>query len=50
MRIAALSDIHGNLGTLEAVLADIDTRDADVVVNLGDILSGALFPSETPTT
>ncbi len=47
MRIAALSDIHGNLWALEAVLADVARRGADVVVNLGDILSGPLLPGET---
>jgi putative phosphoesterase len=47
MRIAAISDIHGNLGALDAVLADIERRGADLVVNLGDILSGPLLPRET---
>jgi predicted phosphodiesterase len=47
MRIAAVSDIHGNLSALEAVLADIRTRQVDQIVNLGDILSGGLFPRET---
>jgi predicted phosphodiesterase len=47
MKIAAISDIHGNLGALDAVLADIGRRGVDVTVNLGDILSGALQPRET---
>jgi predicted phosphodiesterase len=47
MRIAAISDIHGNLPALEAVLADIARCGADVTVNLGDILSGPLWPCET---
>jgi len=47
MRIAAISDIHGNLGALDAVLADIERRGADLTVNLGDILSGPLLPRET---
>jgi putative phosphoesterase len=47
MRIAALSDIHGNLLALEAVLADIERRGADRIVNLGDIVSGPLWPRET---
>lgn len=46
-RIAVLSDIHGNLGALDAVLADIARRGSDRIVNLGDICSGALFPRET---
>jgi putative phosphoesterase len=47
MKIAALSDIHGNLAALEAVLADIHERAADLIVNLGDILSGPLQCTET---
>jgi predicted phosphodiesterase len=47
MRIAAISDIHGNLGALDAVLADIGRRGVDLTVNLGDIVSGALQPSAT---
>ncbi|MBN3763618.1 metallophosphoesterase family protein [Burkholderia sp. Ac-20365] len=47
MKIAALSDIHGNLAALDAVLDDVRQQGADVIVNLGDILSGALYPSET---
>jgi predicted phosphodiesterase len=47
MRIAAISDIHGNLAALDAVLADIARRDVDRIVNLGDILSGPLDPAGT---
>lgn len=47
MRIAVVSDIHGNLGALSAVLADIRERGCDRIVNLGDILSGPLQPEET---
>jgi predicted phosphodiesterase len=47
MRIAALSDIHGNLFALDAVLEDVRRRGVDITVNLGDILSGALLPGET---
>jgi len=46
MRAAVISDIHGNLGALEAVLADIKARKADTIINLGDIVSGPLFPAE----
>lgn len=41
MRIAAISDIHGNLPALDAVLADIDSVGADHVVCCGDIALGA---------
>jgi len=47
MRIAVLSDIHGNVSALEAVLADVGRRGVDLSVNLGDILSGGLWPAET---
>lgn len=47
MRLAALSDIHGNLHALDAVLADIAASGADLTVNLGDILSGPLWIAET---
>jgi predicted phosphodiesterase len=47
MRIAFVSDIHGNLSALSAVLEDIRRRQPDVVVNLGDTLSGPLLPQET---
>jgi putative phosphoesterase len=47
MRIAVVSDIHGNLRALEAVVADMARRGVDSVVNLGDSLSGPLLPRET---
>ena len=48
MRLAILSDIHGNLPALDAVLADIDReRKVDAIINAGDILSGPLLPAET---
>ncbi len=47
MRLALISDIHGNLPALEAVAADIRRRGCDAVANLGDSLSGPLWPQET---
>ncbi len=47
MKLAVLSDIHGNLAALEAVLEDIAHQGVDQIVNLGDILSGPLQPKET---
>ncbi len=47
MKIAAISDIHGNLEALDAVLADIARHGVDVTVNLGDIVSGHLQPRAT---
>lgn len=47
MRIAFVSDIHGNLNALLAVIDDIRRHPPDAVVNLGDTLSGPLLPQET---
>lgn len=47
MRFAAVSDIHGNLPALEAVVSEIAARGIREVVNLGDCLSGPLWPVET---
>src|SRR5690348_4819748 len=46
MRIAVIADIHGNLPALEAVLADIECRGVDRIINLGDCVSGPLWPRE----
>lgn len=47
MRLAIVSDIHGNLVALEAVLADLATRSVDATVNLGDCVTSPLWPRET---
>lgn len=47
MRLAVMSDVHGNLLALNAVLADIDNQSIDQCVNLGDLLSGGLQPRLT---
>lgn len=48
MRIAVLADIHGNVLALDAVLDDLERRGgADLTVNLGDCVSGPLWPRET---
>src|SRR3954447_2061712 len=41
-RVAVLSDIHGVLPVLEAVLAEPDVRDADRIVLTGDLAAGPL--------
>ena len=46
-KIAVLSDIHGNLIALKQVVADIERRGVDLIVNLGDHISGPLWPKET---
>lgn len=40
MRLAVISDIHGNIAALEAVLTDIARRGVSTILNLGDSLSG----------
>lgn len=45
MRLGVVSDIHGNLPALQAVVAD--AGDLDGWLNLGDVLSGPLWPAET---
>jgi predicted phosphodiesterase len=47
MRIAVISDIHGNIAALEAVLDDIARRDIAAVLCLGDCASGMMWPGET---
>lgn len=47
MRIAVVSDIHGNLPALQAVVADFTRRGVERVINLGDSLSGPLLPLQT---
>jgi predicted phosphodiesterase len=47
VRVAVLSDVHGNLTALRAVLADIDARGPfDVIVNAGDLACGGPRPRE----
>lgn len=47
MNLVLLSDIHGNLPALSAVLSDIDRRgDADAIYHLGDLVGYAPWPNE----
>ena len=46
MRIAFISDIHGNLTALQAVLADIQERSVDQIVCLGDTITMGPQPAE----
>ena len=47
MKIAVISDIHGNLTALDAVLEDIDTQGCEKVFVLGDYAMAGPRPSET---
>jgi putative phosphoesterase len=44
VRLAVISDVHGNLLALDAVLADIALQGVDAIVCLGDHVSGPLDP------
>jgi predicted phosphodiesterase len=46
MRIAVISDIHGNCVALDAVLRDLQQLDVDQVVCLGDAVQGGPQPAE----
>lgn len=45
MRIAVLSDVHGNAFALRAVLDDIRAASPDLILNLGDTVWGAADPA-----
>jgi predicted phosphodiesterase len=45
-RIAVISDVHGNVTALRAVLADIQARGISRVVNLGDVVGKGPRSSE----
>lgn len=47
MRIAVLSDIHGNAWALDAVLEELKSAGADRALNLGDCFFGPLDPAGT---
>jgi predicted phosphodiesterase len=46
MRIAIISDIHGNLTALDAVMADLHQQKPDVVYQGGDVAFGGSAPAE----
>jgi len=50
MRIAFISDIHGNYTALQAVLADIKSQNIDQIVCLGDTVSLGPQPGEVLNT
>ncbi|PED46437.1 YfcE family phosphodiesterase [Bacillus cereus] len=47
MKIAIISDIHGNSHALKSVLKDITRRKVEMIINLGDSVYGPLDPLET---
>jgi putative phosphoesterase len=46
MKIAIISDIHGNLQALDAALADINAQQVDAVFCLGDLVGYGASPNE----
>ena len=44
MKLAVLSDIHGNIRALNAVIRDLEHRGIEQVVNLGDCIYGPFDP------
>lgn len=50
MRIALLSDIHGNMAALDAVLADLSSEKVDRFICLGDVISGGPQPTQVIRT
>ena len=46
MRVAIVSDIHGNLTAFEAVLADLRQTSPDLILHGGDVAHGGASPAE----
>src|ERR671934_2422645 len=46
MRVALLSDMHGNAVGLDAVLAELAHEPVDEIVSLGDVAQGGAQPAE----
>jgi putative phosphoesterase len=46
MKLAIISDIHGNLHALESVWADLQSRSPNAVICLGDLVGYGAFPNE----
>ena len=46
MKIAIISDIHGNLEALKATLEDINKKHIDKIICLGDTIAKGIHPSE----
>jgi len=47
MRLAVISDIHGNVLALRAVIEHLQMQSVDATINLGDCVSAPLWPKET---
>jgi len=47
MRLAVVSDVHGNVAALRHVIGHLATQAVDGVINLGDCVTAPLWPKET---
>lgn len=50
MKLAIISDVHGNLYALRKVLEDIDDEKADLTICLGDLVGYGPHPNEVVAT
>ncbi|HWR60751.1 MAG TPA: metallophosphoesterase family protein [Clostridia bacterium] len=50
MRIAVIADIHSNIFSLNEILLDIDNRNVDMLICLGDLVGYATYPNEVIDT
>ena len=46
MKIAVLTDVHGNLPALQAALSVLRREDADAIFHTGDAIGIGPFPAE----
>lgn len=46
MKIAVISDVHGNLEALKAAITDIESKKVDTVICLGDLVGYGPYPNE----
>ena len=49
MRITLISDTHGNLPALDAVLADVAKQKPDVMYCFGDLVGYGASPTKSPS-
>ena len=49
MKIAVISDIHGNMDAFDRVLEDIDKSQVEAIISLGDNIGYGPEPDMPPT-
>lgn len=50
VRLAIVSDVHGNMDALRAVMADARSQGAEGFINLGDMVGSGPYPEEVVST